>query len=1094
MNTIINSICWAIAIGIIALCGYMLYKKYKSRIQIEYFQNAEPSYIKFADGDLYSKYKYNYFSPYIIHKDTKKPYLLCSIYGKQTDNSNIYSKLIKSTFNSKNIEYIFDFGIATVNSIQATPPPLYLIGYEATKFDNKINNYPTKSSTLLFIKQGYDSNTNISSVNPSLNSSYVSLSYGITAFSNVTTSGSTTLNAESRKFYDNSWSLSNTTTVITPTIQSFLSKYNNTTNFTTIITDNRQVLFSDTNISSLVNTSYVLFKNTYVTANPPDSTVDKTSSTTYNYSLWHNKATGYIYHNLTHNNNYANIKGKNPEIMKNYSVNQDFNNYMSLNFYKDLNPGVNTTSTNCIISMNGAYISTNMIENTNEDNELPLVLGDLAQAALITYKEYNINSETIRQYSTTLNSNNYVLGVDYVNKPTNDLSGNILKFYKTDNTGIPIIFSDKKINALNTADKLHNYKLPWFEFKKFIPKSQNQAYSCLRGAGNYTNYLSISSDGKLSLVPAIDSSASNAITGRMFTPNIKLLYNIFIGTDAIDKILVYLRQDLESNQYNVIEYATNKVISLKPNTNDSSLIITYEAISYNIINTDTGFSFDDINLSRFSDSNATFISYSNYIPIFNINYNPLSINNYTYCIRINNNEYLMNDNNLSSTLTTEVARFILAINPDGTPPLCFYKVNNNNTISDNVLYLDYTGTLSFMSLPYDLSNDEYINRIKNNTYFFRDKYYLFEKNILLSIETQQDNTKRLFFNDILKNPKTNIYCTQYRDSNGNITKISNFEYVKYNSIILTQPTTTIPTTTIPTTTIPTTTIPTTTIPTTTYYEQTITTYPSPQFAAKLSVTQPLQTLLSTPASTNRIQITSRKLQTVNYYEEPISTYYEEPISTYYEDPTTTYYEEPTTTYYEPTSTTDLSPQFAAQLSVTQPLQTLLSTPASTNLIQINSSKLQTDNYSAEPTSTYYEPTSTYYEEPTSTYYEEPTTTYYEEPTTTYYEPTSTYYEPTSTYYEEPTTTYYKEPTTTYYEEPTTTYYKEPTTMYLESPATTLYNYYSTNYNKINTNATLYDESLYDNTRIKQDTPTTTNYLTQPQTTVALKIGGQVGNN
>ena len=67
-------------------------------------------------------------------------------------------------------------------------------------------------------------------------------------------------------------------------------------------------------------------------------------------------------------------------------------------------------------------------------------------------------------------------------------------------------------------------------------------------------------------------------------------------------------------------------------------------------------------------------------------------------------------------------------------------------------------------------------------------------------------------------------------------------------------------------------------------------------------------------------------------------------------------------------------------------------------------------------------------------------------------------------------------------------------MYLESPATTLYNYYSTNYNKINTNATLYDESLYDNTRIKQDTPTTTNYLTQPQTTVALKIGGQVGNN
>ena len=226
MNSIINSICWAIAIGIIALCGYMLYKKYKSRMQIEHFQNAEPSYIKFADSELYGTNKYNYFSPYIIHKDTKKPYLLCSIYGKQTDNSSIYSNLIKSTFNKKNIEYIFDFGIATVNSIQATPPPLYLIGYEASKFDNKINNYPTKASTLLFVKQGYDNNTNAT-----LNASYVSLSYGVTAFSNVTTSGSTNLKAESRKFYDNSWSLNNTTTVITPTVQTFLSKYNNTSNF-----------------------------------------------------------------------------------------------------------------------------------------------------------------------------------------------------------------------------------------------------------------------------------------------------------------------------------------------------------------------------------------------------------------------------------------------------------------------------------------------------------------------------------------------------------------------------------------------------------------------------------------------------------------------------------------------------------------------------------------------------------------------------------------------------------------------------------------------------------------------------------------------
>ena len=100
--------------------------------------------------------------------------------------------------------------------------------------------------------------------------------------------------------------------------------------------------------------------------------------------------------------------------------------------------------------------------------KLPVILGDLSQAALITYKEYTINSETIRQYSTTFNGNNYVLGVDYINKPGNS-SGNILKFYKTGaNTGIPIEFSPEKINTLNTADKLHNYKLPWFEFKKFI--------------------------------------------------------------------------------------------------------------------------------------------------------------------------------------------------------------------------------------------------------------------------------------------------------------------------------------------------------------------------------------------------------------------------------------------------------------------------------------------------------------------------------------------------------------------------------------------------------------------------------------------------
>jgi hypothetical protein len=176
-HRLVEYIYWIIAVGIIALCGYALYKYFNTKYEVELFQNTT-NYINFANSTLNNN---KYISPYVVINN--KPYLLCTI----IDNLN-YKDTASIDFNSVNINYIIDFGIANISDFTSTKKPiLYALTLENTSYDNILNDYKSTGSNVFGIKETYYKRDYGVVPNPY----YVSLSYGFTLGEFPTASKST---------------------------------------------------------------------------------------------------------------------------------------------------------------------------------------------------------------------------------------------------------------------------------------------------------------------------------------------------------------------------------------------------------------------------------------------------------------------------------------------------------------------------------------------------------------------------------------------------------------------------------------------------------------------------------------------------------------------------------------------------------------------------------------------------------------------------------------------------------------------------------------------------------------------------------------
>jgi hypothetical protein len=253
--------------------------------------------------------------------------------------------------------------------------------------------------------------------------------------------------------------------------------------------------------------SYILFKNTYLTTNSPNTFYWNDSNTGgYTHSVWYDYEKGYIFANITNNNNYNTLTAStqtNANIFKNYKVNENFKKYMSLEFYQDL-PKLEYTTDNKFYNIkikDQLYLK---LDNATNQIITTQIKTDATQFIIYSNTSNNI---TTYKYVIPAAKNNlsddYIIGFDYINAGifTDNTNTPTLRAYKI-NDAIPIAFTDIEVKTLNTDDKLHNYKLPWFEFIKGLPNN------VLRGNGLFKTYLIWNSMDVLSIRLSSDISTN----------------------------------------------------------------------------------------------------------------------------------------------------------------------------------------------------------------------------------------------------------------------------------------------------------------------------------------------------------------------------------------------------------------------------------------------------------------------------------------------------------------------------------------------------------------------------------------------------------
>jgi hypothetical protein len=283
--------------------------------------------------------------------------------------------------------------------------------------------------------------------------------------------------------------------------------------------------------------------------------------------------------------------------MANYKVNDKFKEYMSLNFYRDLtqlpyttdnklyllklNVNVNVNSPGQYLKINTSTFSIITTSNRAEAAKFIIYTSTEGQETLtkcvILAKENNLENNL---------SNTYIMGFDYVNCGSYNNINDVpyLRLYSASNSKLtsyePIEFNADEISNFKNNDKLHNYKLPWFEFR-----FRTSTDTCLRGSGLIKNYLVYSpANTTMSIILSVDKSNSTSYLNiSSIDSELALLEPVFTKTKInnifqIPSIEVYLQPDTSYTYYRIYDYNTNNPIDITDINNYT--IVTGTSIPY----------------------------------------------------------------------------------------------------------------------------------------------------------------------------------------------------------------------------------------------------------------------------------------------------------------------------------------------------------------------------------------------------------------------------------------------------------------------------------------------------------------------------------